>query len=310
MAIWYFGTPEFAVAPLKALLDSGEKISLVVTQPDRPAGRKGELKAPEVKVFAQSHGLPVYQPEKVRSPEVLEHFQKLAANDRPELAVVTAFGQIIPQALLDIPVRGFWNVHASVLPKLRGASPIQAAVTEGFEETGVTLMQMDAGLDTGDMLVVKSCRIEPNETAGELHDKLMPLGAEALIEGLRRARDGILKPVRQDSLGATYAAKLTRESGTIDWKKPAASVANLIRGLNPWPSAQTTLNGERIKIHKAIPAGGTGEPGTVLSYDPLTVACGNRSIEIIEIQREGKRAMAASDFVRGLKLPAGSRFGS
>ncbi len=310
MSIWYFGTPEFAVAPLEALMKQGEKISLVVTQPDRPAGRKGELKAPEVKQFAEQHGLRVYQPEKVRAPEVMDRFRSEAAAERPEIAVVTAFGQIIPRALLEIPVHGFWNVHASVLPKLRGASPIQGAILAGFTETGVTIMQMDEGLDTGDMLLVKTCPVAPETTAGELHDRLMPLGAAALTEALTRLRAGTLQRTPQDPSLTTYAPKLSRDSGNIVWNRPASETVNLIRGLNPWPSAQTKIAGERVKIHRARVTTGAGPAGEILSYDPLTVACGSGALEIVEIQREGKRPLPAAEFVRGLKLPPGARFGT
>ncbi len=310
MSIWYFGTPGFAVAPLKALVDSGEKVSLVVTQPDRPAGRGGTTKAPEVKEFAVSHGLAVWQPAKVRDPEVLIRFRDLAHNEQPELAVVTAFGQIIPQELLEIPERGFWNIHASLLPALRGASPIQAAITGGLDETGITLMQMDQGLDTGDILLTKTVHIGPEMTGGELHDLLAPVGASILMEGLALARSGHLHRTPQDNSRATYASKLTRGHGTINWSGSAGDIVNQVRGLNPWPSAQTTLNGERIKIHRVRPVEGTGSPGEIISYNPLTVACGDGAIEVIELQREGKRALPAPEFVRGLKTDKGSRFGT
>lgn len=308
-SIWYFGTPGFAVPPLQALLEHGEKVSLVVTQPDRPAGRREELKAPEVKQFALAHALPVFQPERVRAPEAISRFQAEAEKDWPELAVVTAFGQIIPKTLLAIPRRGFWNIHASLLPRLRGASPIQGAILEGMGETGVTIMQMDEGLDTGDILLTRACPIGPDETAGELHDRLAPLGAEALIAALDLARQGRLTPRKQDDSLSTHAPKLDRASGQIDWSHPARRIVDQIRALNPWPSAQTTLEQERIKIHRAQAVPGSGAAGTIISYEPLVVASGEGAVEILELQREGKKPLGAHDFVRGLRLKPGARFG-
>ena len=303
----FMGTPDFALDTLQGLIDSGLNLVGVYTQPDRPKGRGNKLAAPPVKELALQQGIPVFQPAKLRAPEVVTELQALA----PDLIVVVAYGQILPQVVLDIPRHGCINVHASLLPKYRGAAPINKAVVDGETETGVTTMQMDVGLDTGAMLIKKSIAIGLNETAGELHDRLAKVGREAMDETVARLLDGSLVAEKQDDALTSYASMMKKEDGLIDWHKPATEVHNQVRGLAPWPGAYTSLDGETLKISGSTLADGTGEPGTVLSADSsgVVVACGKGAIRIAELQLPGKKRLAAADFLRGQPLPNGSRLG-
>lgn len=301
----FMGTPDFALATLEGLIAAGVDLCGVYTQPDRPKGRGKQLTPPPVKVLAQRHGIPVFQPSKLRDPAAVEELKGLA----PDLIVVVAYGQILPRSVLEIPRFGCINVHASLLPRYRGAAPINKAVTDGEEVTGVTTMLMDVGLDTGDMLVKRATPIGPEETAGELHDRLALLGREALEETLARLCAGTLQPEAQDDAQSNYAPMLKKEDGRIDWNKSAAEIHNLVRGLDPWPAAYTFLDGELLKITRTLPEAGEGEPGTVLAADAegVRVACGDGVLLVRELQLPGKKRLPAADFLRGRSLPAGSR---
>ncbi|HEY7744826.1 MAG TPA: methionyl-tRNA formyltransferase [Desulfuromonadales bacterium] len=304
----FMGTPEFALATLEGLFDFGLDVVGVYTQPDRPAGRGNKLTPPPVKVLAESRGVPVFQPAKLRAPEVVEGLRQLA----PDLIVVVAYGQILPKSVLEIPKFGCINVHASLLPRYRGAAPINKAVIDGESETGVTTMLMDVGLDTGPMLVKKSLPIGPEETAGEVHDRLARLGREAMEETLRRLCAGTLKPEAQDDSASCYAPMLKKEDGRIDWRRSAAEIHNQVRGLDPWPGAYTCLDGEVLKIADTAPEEGVGEPGTILSADRdgVRVACSGGVLKIGALQLPGKKRLPAGEFLRGRPIPPGTRLES
>lgn len=303
----FMGTPDFALETLRGLIDARLNLVGVYTQPDRPKGRGNKLAAPPVKELAFEHNIPVFQPLKMRAKEAVAELQALA----PDLIVVVAYGQILPQAVLDIPRFGCINVHASLLPKYRGAAPINKAVVDGETETGVTTMQMDIGLDTGDMLVKKKVKIEPNETAGELYDRLALVGRQAMDETIVKLLEGSLTPEKQDDALTSYASMMKKEDGLIDWSQPATVVHNQVRGLAPWPGAYTSLDGEVLKLAGTVLGEGEGEPGTVLSADKtgVLVACGEGAILLSELQLPGKKRLAAADFLRGQSLPAGTRLG-
>ncbi len=307
--IVYMGTPDFAVTPLRALHASGHTVLAVVTQPDRPKGRGRKLTAPPVKTAAEQYGIPVLQPETVRTDTFHRHLAELA----PDFFVVVAFGQILPQSLLDIPAMGSINVHASLLPRHRGAAPIQWAIINGDQETGVTTMLMDAGMDTGDILMVEKTTIGADETAVELHDRLSEMGARTLLETLTRLQDGSLKPQPQDSEEATYAPMLKKADGEIDWSLPAHRIECLIRGMNPWPGAFTFSDGMRLKIFKArtMERDVSVAPGTILECFPgeLRVATGQSALAISEIQGESGKRLPIDDFLCGCRLPDGSCLG-
>lgn len=298
------GTPEFAVPCLERLYADGHEVLLAVTQADKPKGRGYTLTPPPVKSCALAHGTPVAQPAKVKNNPGF--FEQLAAC-RPDAAVVVAYGKILPQEVLDIPRFGCVNVHASLLPRYRGAAPIQWAVLNGETESGVTTMRMDAGLDTGEMLVRRRVGVPPDMTSGELHGVLSREGADALSETLRRLEAGTLVPERQDDALSCYAPMLSRDLSPVDWNRPAGQLKNQVRGLNPWPSALTRLEGKALKIHRAeIGPAVSAAPGTVVSTDPLTVACGEEtSLVLREVQPEGGRRMDAADFVRGRTIKPG-----
>jgi len=304
----FMGTPEFALATLQGLLDFGLDLRAVYTQPDRPKGRGKQLASPPVKELALKHGIAVHQPLKLRDPAVVEELRAIA----PDLIVVVAYGQILPKSVLEIPKYGCINVHASLLPRYRGAAPINKAIIDGETETGVTTMYMDVGLDTGDMLVKRVTPIGPLETADEVHDRLALLGREAMEETLRRLCAGTLKGERQDDALSNYAPMLKKEDGLIDWNRPAAQIHNQVRGLDPWPGAYTQLRGEVLKIGRTAPEAGKGVPGTVLAADAagVRIACGEGVLRVGELQLPGKKRLAAGDFLRGCALPAGTRFGS
>lgn len=307
MRVVFMGTPEFALPTLAGLIDSGVRIVGVFTQPDRPKGRGRKLEASPVKQLALEQGLAVFQPQRLREQDAIRQVREL----RPELIVVVAYGQILPQEVLDIPKFGCINVHASLLPRHRGAAPINRALIEGDPMAGVTTMQMDAGLDTGAMLVKKSLAVSPNEDAGQLHDRLAELGCEALEETLARLCAGTLNPEKQEDRCSTYAPMLKKEDGLVDWSRPAAAIHNQVRGLYPWPGAFTYLDGEVLKIADTRIAPDSGEPGQILSIDKhgVGVACGEGSVQIRKLQLPGKKMLPAADFVRGAKLQPGSKLG-
>ncbi len=307
MRIVFMGTPEFAVPCLQKLIDCGHEVTGVFTQPDKPQGRKMVLTPPPVKQLAVQNGIPVYQPQKMRDGTALEMLKE--AN--PELVIVVAYGKILPKEILEFPEYGCINIHASLLPALRGAAPIQWSVINGFKKTGVTSMQMDEGLDTGDMLLKGEIEIGENDTAGEMHDKLSVLGAEILEKTIDLLLKNELKPEKQDHDKFTYAPMLSKELSPIDWNLTAQEVHNKIRGLCPWPSATSSLNGKKVKIHQSILCSDKkGCPGEIIGVGKhLIVSCGDGNcIEILNLQAEGKKAMSASDYMRGNPVNIGDKF--
>lgn len=304
MRIVFMGTPDFAVPSLQALIDAGHDVCAVYTQPDKPQGRKQILTAPPVKTLALEHDIPVFQPNTLKNEDEQARLRELA----PEVIIVVAYGKLLPKAVLDIPPHGCINVHGSLLPRWRGAAPIQWAVIAGDEMAGVTTMQMAEGLDTGDMLLTYETKIGEKETAGELFDRLAQAGAELLTETLVKLND--ITPRPQDDAQSCYAHMLDKQMAVIDWSRSAHEIDCLIRGLNPWPVALTTLSGERLKVFAAEKAAGNGEPGTVLEADPkkgLTVACGEGALKLIEIQLVGGKRMKATDFLRGHAIEVGTK---
>lgn len=308
MRILFMGTPDFACPTLAALLGAGYPVVAAVTQPDRPAGRGGQLQPSPVKRLAQQHGIPVLQPRRVRRPEVVAQLRELA----PDLTVTAAFGQILSPEVLAVPRLGSLNVHGSLLPRWRGAAPIHRAVMAGDAETGVTIMWMDDGLDTGDMLLWRSVPIGPADTTGAVHDRLAALGAELTLAALQLIAAGRAPRIPQDHSRATYAAKLTRADEIVNWAEPATAVVNRIRGLNPWPGACTASSLGLLKLWRAVAVPGQGAPGTVLGVErglgPV-VACGHGAVALTELQPPGKRRMAGSAFAAGYRLPVGEVLG-
>ncbi|HUP03419.1 MAG TPA: methionyl-tRNA formyltransferase [Bryobacteraceae bacterium] len=300
MRLVFLGTPAFAVPTLEKLAVSGRDVILAVTQPDRPVGRGMRLAMSPVKEAAQRLGIPVSQPERVRRPEAVEMLRDLA----PDAMVVVGYGQIIPQSILDIPPLGIINVHASLLPKYRGAAPIQWAIANGETTTGVTTMRIDAGLDTGDMLLARETPIGPEETAPELGERLAAMGADLLIETLDGLEDGSIEPRPQDAVHATLAPILKKEHGLVDWARSAAAIHNQIRGFQPWPGAYTSFRGQKLHLWKARvrPAAHGAPPGHFAAFKPLTVACGEGALELAEVQLEGRRRMTGADFGNGHRL--------
>ena len=305
MKVVYMGTPDFAVAPMESILAAGHEIIGVFTQPDKPKGRGYELAPPPVKVCALAHSLTVYQPKTLRDGAALETLRGL----HPDVIVVAAYGKILPGEIIHLPEYGCINIHASLLPKYRGAAPIQRCILDGETETGVTVMYMDEGLDTGDMLIKESTPIGPDETAGSLHDRLAQMGAALIVNALALLSNGTAPREKQDGSLSCYASMLDKSISGIDWNKTNRQVHNQVRGLNPWPVASSALNGKTDKIFKTKCSAKQGEPGTVLSIEPLAVACSEGSVEILELQLEGKKRMNAADFLRGHKILPGSRFG-
>lgn len=308
MNIVYMGTPDFAVPPLKALVEAGYQIKGVVTQPDKPKGRGKTLLPTPVKEEAQKHDIPVYQPAKVRDPE----FQEVLKGLQPDLIVVAAFGQIIPQTILDLPKYGCINIHASLLPKYRGAAPIQQAILDGEEVSGVTIMRMGMGLDTGDMIAKVIVPITKEETGGTLFDKLALSGADLLVETLPSIENGTAVYEKQPEESPTpYAAMITKECGRIDFGKKAVEIERLVRGLNPWPSAYTFLDGKNLKIWKCEigEENMDEEAGTIVKTDKkgIHVACGEGTLIITELQLEGKKRMDAASFLRGYSISEGTK---
>ena len=304
MDIVFMGTPEFAVPCLERLISDGHNVKGVFTQPDKPKGRGHKMQFPPVKECAVDAGIPVYQPLKMKDGEAISILENL----NPELIIVVAYGKILPKEILDYPKYGCINMHASILPRYRGAAPIQWSVLNGEKISGVTAMQMDVGLDTGDMLLTKTVEIDENETAGELHDKLSVLGADVMSETIDLLLKGELKPEKQDDSESNYAPMLSKDLCPIDWNESAQKVHNKVRGLSPWPVATAKLGEKTIKIHKTAVSGRcNATPGEVVVSDKkLIVACGeSTSVEIIVLQTEGKKAMNASDFLRGNPIEKG-----
>ncbi|RYZ37457.1 MAG: methionyl-tRNA formyltransferase [Myxococcaceae bacterium] len=302
--IVFMGTPEFAVASLEACFDVGDVVA-VVTQPDKPKGRSGAPIASPVKERALEKGLPVLQPQKLRTPPFVDELRPYA----PDVCVVTAYGKILPKDLLALPVKGCVNVHGSLLPRFRGAAPIQWAIAHGDTETGVTLMVMDEGLDTGPMLAMKRLPITPEDTSATLYPKLAALGGDLLRESLPRYLRGELLPTPQPSEGMVLAPIIDKEDAKLDFAKSAVELDRRLRAFTPWPGAYTLLGGKVFKVHRMRPAAGKGAPGTVLSagLEGLEVACGEGSVVFLDVQPEGKRVMRAADFLSGHKLQPGSQ---
>lgn len=302
----FFGTPEFAVPSLRALLGEGFDVAAVVTQPDKPQGRsRSNLVPPPVKAAALEEGLTVFQPEKPSDPEFLRALKALA----PDLGVVVAYGHILKPDLLAVPTRGMINVHASLLPKFRGAAPIQHALIEGVAETGISIMQLDAGMDTGPVLYQLATPVPPDETGGELTVRLAELGAEALVEAMELMVSGAVTPEPQDHAQATYAPKLTRELARIHWTAPPEQTARLVRALDPKPGAWTTLDGRDVKLFGPSRQAATGgEPGTVISDYPLVIKAGDGAIRFDDVQPSGKERMTTELWARGRGVQTGQRF--
>ncbi|MEK6223333.1 MAG: methionyl-tRNA formyltransferase [Thermodesulfobacteriales bacterium] len=308
MKIIFMGTPEFAVPSLKALIESDHDVVAVVAQPDKPKGRGRKLAPPPTKAFAEQHNIPVLQPEKVRTQEFLSQLQNLS----PDLICVTAYGKILPKNILELPRCGCVNVHASLLPKYRGAAPINWAIVRGETQSGITTMLMDEGMDTGDILLKKEIQIQDEDDAGSLSEKLSQLGAELLLETISQLQEGKLDPAKQDESLATYAPMLKKSDGEIKWDKPASELWNLIRGMNPWPGTFTTLGNKSLKIFKAKLVDSEGSPGEVLESDPgvLRVSTGEGALEILELQLEGGKRLDTKSFLAGRKIEKGTILGN
>jgi methionyl-tRNA formyltransferase len=302
------GTPQFAVPSLRALAEAGHELVGVVTRTDKPAGRGRGVAAPPVKIAALEMGLSVYQPKRARDPQFVETLRGLNA----EAVVVAAYGQILPKEILELPRYGCINVHASLLPAYRGAAPINWAIIHGDVETGVTIMRMDEGMDTGGVLAQESMPIDPIDTAGSLTEKLSTLGARLVAKTLPLVAAGSLVPVAQDGSKATAAPLLKKEDGLIDWTLPAPEIHNRVRGFTPWPGAFTFLDGRIIKVLSSTPRSGSGEPGKLYAEDmnSLSVGTGSGLLDIITIQPEGKKPMTAAEFLRGHRGLAGKKFGA
>lgn len=300
--IVYAGTPEFAAVALKALIDSPHNIIAVYTQPDRPAGRGRKLTASPVKVVAQEHDIPVYQPESLKDEDAQQQLAEL----KPDLMIVAAYGLLLPQAVLEAPRLGCLNIHASLLPRWRGAAPIQRAILAGDKETGITIMQMDVGLDTGDMLYKLATPITPEDTASSLHDRLAELGAHAITEALDGLQAGSLKPEKQDDALANYAKKLHKSEAAIDWTQAASQIARQVAAFNPWPVAQTNWQGEVLRLWeaRALEQQTQAAPGSVIRADKqgIEIACGEGVLQALKLQRPGGKPQSAADFINANKL--------
>ncbi len=312
MKIIFMGTPDFAVGTFEALLQAGHEITLAVTQPDKPKGRGKTMQFPPVKEAAMVHGIEVFQPRRIREPECIEYLRKFQA----DIIVVVAFGQILPKEILDMPPKGCINVHASLLPRYRGAAPIQWAVINGEQVTGVTTMRMDEGLDTGDMIMKEEVALEQGETGGSLFGRLAQTGAELCVRTLTAIEEGTAVYTPQDHTKATHTTMIKKELGEIDWTKPAEELECLIRGLNPWPSAYTKLKGKTLKIWKAYveessKQTGCQEAGTIIESGRagLIVQTGQGSLKLLEVQLEGKKRMETDAFLRGYPVENGTRLG-
>ena len=305
--IIFMGTPDFACPTLQSLIERGENLVAVVTQPDRPKGRGQKLMPPPVKELAERHGIPVYQPPKVRDPGFVDIIRELA----PDVIVVVAFGQILPKALLDIPPHGCINVHASLLPRYRGAAPLNWCIINGETETGVTTMLMDVGLDTGDMLLIRKTALDENEDIQSLHDRMSAMGADLLAETLDRLMAGDLVPQPQDNSASCYAPMLKKDDGIITWDADARTIHNQVRGLAVWPGACTVIDGQVLKIFRTSIGNGSGEPGTVLqaAKGRLEVACRSGSLFLQELQLAGKKRLDCTSFLAGYPVSVGTLLG-
>lgn len=314
MNIIFMGTPDFAVGALEAVLKAGHNIQLVVTQPDKAQGRSKELKPPAVKAYAMEHNLPVFQPERIKREEAVAVLKQYET----DLYVVAAFGQILSREILDLPKFGCINIHASLLPKYRGAAPIQWAVIDGEEKTGVTIQQMNEGVDTGDILLQKEYYLAKDETGASLFDRLCDLGAQAVVEAIEQIEAGTVVPRKQNEEESSHAKMLTKAMGEIDFTKDAAVIERLIRGLNSWPSAYTYYKGKTMKIWSAgvMPVDSkkteSMESGTVIAKDKesFTILCGKEALQVLEIQLEGKRRMSVKDFMLGCQMELGEKLGN
>ncbi len=306
LRIVYAGTPEFAATALQAIIHAGHEVVAVYTQPDRPAGRGRKMTPSPVKVLAEAHGLPVLQPASLKQRSEQERL----AEFRPDLMVVAAYGLLLPKAVLETPRLGCINIHASLLPRWRGAAPIQRAILAGDAETGITIMQMDEGLDTGDMLYRIATPIHAEDTAQSLHDRLAVLGADAVLTALEGLRAGALEGEPQDNACATYARKLEKSEGTIDWTQPAMQIWRQVRAFHPWPVAQTRFEGQVLRIWSALPVEGLGAPGRVLRAcrDGIDVGTGEGILRLTQVQMPGKRPMPAADFLNA-RDPVGATLG-
>ncbi len=306
MRVIFAGTPEFAAIALDAILAAGYSVPLVLTQPDRPAGRGLTLQASPVKQLALKHGLTLHQPSSLKS----EVARQPIVDARSDIMVVAAYGLILPQAALDIPRLGCLNIHASLLPRWRGAAPIQRAILAGDDETGVTIMRMEAGLDTGPMLLKESLPIADTDSAGNLHDKLAEMGARLIVEALARLERGDRSGEIQPAEGVTYAAKLAKAEAVLDWRQAAIQLDRAVRAFNPFPGATAQIDGQAVKIWRAELAPGAGEPGLVLAAgaEGIVVACGEGALRLIELQKSGGKRLPAADFLHGFALKPGQCF--
>jgi methionyl-tRNA formyltransferase len=306
MRVVFAGTPEFAVAGIQALCKAGHELTLVLTQPDRPSGRGLETVPSPVKRAATALGISVCQPVTLRDSAVQSRIRAA----QPDVLIVAAYGLFLPQSVLDIARRGALNIHASLLPRWRGAAPIQRAIMAGDSVTGVCIMQMDAGLDTGPVLSRAETPIGPEDTAGTLHDRLAPLGATLLVDALRMLEQGTVTPLPQASEGVTYAPKIAKSEARIDWGRPALEIDRQVRAFNPSPGAVARILGTEVKVWRAAALAGSGIPGTVLraGSDGIVVACGAAALELIEVQRAGGKRLAAGDLLRGFPIAVGERF--
>lgn len=302
MKIVFAGTPEFAARALEALLAAGHQVVLVLTQPDRPAGRGMKLQASAVKKVALAHGIPMFQPERLKDPATHEPIRAACVEHGAELMVVAAYGLILPQAVLDLPRRGCINIHASLLPRWRGAAPIHRAIEAGDAQTGITIMQMEAGLDTGPMLLSAAIDIDPQDTTGSLHNRLAELGGKLAVDALARLDQ--LPAVPQPDGGVTYANKIDRAEARLDWSQPATVLARRLRAFNPFPGAVVTLAGEAIKVWRGEVVAASGRPGQVLAVDAdgIVVACGDDALRLTELQKPGGRRVTSADFLHGSAL--------
>lgn len=303
------GTPDFAVGTLEEIIKAGHEVVLVVTQPDKPRGRSGALQFPPVKECAVAHGIEVFQPKKIREEENVEYLRKYNA----DIMVVAAFGQLLPKSILDMPKYGCINVHASLLPKYRGAAPIQWSVINGDPVTGVTIMQMDVGMDTGDMIATREVVIGEEETGGGLFDKLAEVGAKLCVDTMIEIENGTVTRTPQNHEEATHVSMISKELGNVDWNKSAVEIERLIRGLNPWPSAYTQLDGKTFKLWKAkvVKEDTDKTPGTIVRVgkDCLAVQTGSGLLSLLEVQLEGKKRMEVDAFLRGYQVEEGTCLG-
>ncbi|MBN9049337.1 MAG: methionyl-tRNA formyltransferase [Rhizobiales bacterium] len=306
MRLIFMGTPDFAVPTLMEIAGRGHEVVAVYTRAPKPKGRGMDMQETPVARAAHALGIPVYTPVTLKTEEAQSAFLALVRDNAVDAAVVVAYGMILPKAVLDAPPLGCFNVHASLLPRWRGAAPIHRAVMAGDTETGVTIMKMDEGLDTGDMVLIDRMPIGPDATTGQLHDALARLGADLMVRALGALERGTLTATPQPVDGVTYAAKLTNAETRIDWGKPARAVHDHIRGLSPFPGAWFDLGGVRVKVLRAALADGSNTPGTVLD-DVLTIACGDGAVRLLNVQRAGKQPMSAEDFLRGNSVSAGAR---